>query len=120
MSASCDIKQFLKGLGEARQRAETAAVRAVNKAANHTIGQAQKLAPVDTGALKASGTALPAENNDGQITATIGFNTDYAAAVHERLDLYHKQGQAKFLEVPLRQMEVKFKDFVMEEIRKSL
>jgi hypothetical protein len=120
MSSSLDIQKFLKGMGEARQRAESAATRAINKAAQHTIGQAQKLAPVDTGALKASGTALPAENQDGRITATIGFNTNYAAAVHERLDVHHDQGQAKYLEVPLRQMDAKLTDFVKEEVRKAL
>lgn len=34
----------------------------------------------------------------------IGFNTNYAAAVHERLDLHHEPpGQAKFLESALRE-----------------
>lgn len=32
----------------------------------------------------------------------VGYSAPYAAAVHERLDVYHERGQAKFLEIPLR------------------
>lgn len=38
----------------------------------------------------------------GTIEMLIGFNADYAAAVHERLDLHHDQGQAKFLEAAIQ------------------
>src|SRR5690606_18878876 len=84
MSASADISKFLAGLAQARERAIEAATEAVDLAGEHIIGDAQQLCPVDTGALQASGTTLPAEVADGKITKVIGFNTSYAAAVHER------------------------------------
>lgn len=38
----------------------------------------------------------------GEPSVTIGFNTNYAAAVHEILTNKHPQGQAKYLEAALR------------------
>lgn len=40
--------------------------------------------------------------NAGPLAYEIGFNTEYAAAVHERLDLHHDQGQAKYFERAIR------------------
>jgi hypothetical protein len=89
MSASVDIRKLLAGLGKAKVAKLNAALRAVNIFGEHVIGDAQQLTPVDTGALQASGTTLPAELGAGGITKLIGFNTNYAAAVHERLDVAH-------------------------------
>jgi hypothetical protein len=46
------------------------------------------------------------------IEKTVGFNTNYAAAVHERLDQQHEQGQAKYLETAMRNNAAKFESFV--------
>jgi hypothetical protein len=35
-------------------------------------------------------------------TVSVGFQTAYALVVHERLDVHHPVGQAKFLEEPAR------------------
>ena len=120
MSASTDISKFLAGLGEAKQRGIAAARRSVDRFAKRVIGDAQQLTPVDTGALAASGTTEPAKMSGGKITATIGFNTEYAAAVHERLDLNHVQGQAKYLETAVRNNTPKMAEFVIDEVRKAL
>ena len=119
MSASCDISQFVKSLGALKPKVMDAARTAVNRAGEHILGQAMKLAPVDTGALKASGTALPAEIVGDDVKKVIGFNTEYAAAVHERLDLHHDQGQAKFLETAIRQNQQRFADYVRSEMEKA-
>lgn len=58
---------------------------------------AQKLVPVDTGNLKGS-----AYTTKGDTTVTIGFTANYAIFVHENMEAHHKVGQAKFLEVALR------------------
>jgi hypothetical protein len=121
VSASVDIQAFIKSLREDLQpRAERAAMIAVDRFANHVITEAITLAPRDTGDLKASGKALPAVNNNGLITAEIGFNIYYAAAVHERLDLTHKEGQAKFLETALRANIGRMKDYVIDAIKKEI
>lgn len=118
---SFDVSQFLKGVsGEARRRALAAGEKAVEKYANHVVGKAQRLAPVDTGALKSSGTAEAPTTSGGAVTCLIGFNTDYAAAVHERLDLHHTQGQAKYLERAMQQEGPKLRNFVEKEMRDAL
>ncbi|MCC6679876.1 MAG: hypothetical protein IT445_03140 [Phycisphaeraceae bacterium] len=118
---SFDVSDFLRGLeGEGKRRAIAAGEAAVDKFANHVIGQAQDLAPVETGALKSSGVAEKAEFVGHDIRAVVGFNTDYAAAVHERLDLHHDQGQAKFLETAMRTEAHKLRPFVESEMRKAL
>lgn len=38
------------------------------------------------------------------VVGTVGFATKYAIHVHERMDLHHPKGQAKFLEQPFRQL----------------
>ena len=120
MSASADISSFLAGLGEARQRAEAAAVRAVDQFGEHVIGDSQQLCPKKTGALAASGTTEPAELVGGKVTKRIGHTVDYAAAVHERLDLHHDQGQAKFLETAVRRNAPKLAGFVIDQVKKVL
>lgn len=120
MSAGVDITQVLKGLQEFDQRVMTAAVGGVDAFGEHVIGDGQELAPVDTGDLKASGTTLPAEVEGNNIRKTIGFNTDYAAAVHERLDVHHEEGEAKYLETALRNNAPKFPEFVANHVKEEM
>lgn len=58
-------------------------------------------APIQWGTLRASGVSDP--KDAGPLHYEIGFNTEYAAAVHERLDLHHDQGQAKYFERAIRE-----------------
>lgn len=112
MSASADISSLLAGLGEAERRAVAAAVKAIDVFGEHVIGDSQQLTPVDTGFLAASGTTTPAELKGSSIEKEIGHNAEYAAAVHERLDQQHKQGQAKFLSTAIATNAKKFEAFV--------
>jgi hypothetical protein len=116
MSASSDISKLLAGLAKAKIAKLNAAIRAVDIFGEQVIGDAQQLTPVKTGALQASGTTLPAEVNQGKVTKMIGFNTNYAAAVHERLELHHEIGQAKFLYTAMRNNQNKFAPFVAAKV----
>lgn len=120
MSASADISGMLRGLRQARARGVAVAKRALDVAGEQVIGDAQQLTPVDTGALAGSATTLPAEEKAGSIEKTIGFATDYAAAVHERLDQHHEVGQAKYLETAMRNDAEKVAAYVAERIRKEM
>jgi hypothetical protein len=112
-----DVTQFLRGLEAAQRQLRAAAIAAVDQFAEHVLGDAQQLAPVDTGALKASGSAQPAELHGNLVQATIGFNTDYAAAVHERITARHKQGQSKYLETAMQNNAPKFGPFMAGRLR---
>ncbi|MGE5609000.1 MAG: HK97 gp10 family phage protein [Bacillota bacterium] len=117
MSASADISKLLQGLGKLREQKLAAASRGLSRYAAITVGESQELCPVKTGALQASGTWGEVERHGYTLTITIGHNTDYAAAVHERLDLHHEQGQAKYLETAIRQRAPGLAPYVAEEIK---
>lgn len=122
MSASDDVARVIRQMRTARHSSAEAARRGLDLAGEHLIGAAQDLAPVDTGALKASGTTEPAEASREGLTKTIGFNTTYAAAVHERLDANFNTtanplAQAKFLETPMRERAEDVARFVANEIK---
>lgn len=67
----------------------------------------EKYVPIDTGALRDTGKVLPVEiDAAGNITTGIEFGSDtvvYARIQHENLEYNHPHGQAKYIEVPLRQ-----------------
>lgn len=62
--------------------------------------------PVDTGALRDSGTVGDVEiDSSGNFNISMTFGNEsvfYAIFVHEDLTAHHPHGQAKYLEVPLR------------------
>lgn len=65
----------------------------------------QDYVPVDTGALRASGTVEPPVFTPTGGSVTLGFggaSAPYAVIVHEDLTKVHPIGQAKYLETPLR------------------
>jgi len=62
---------------------------------------ALRLVPVDTGRLRATGYVAPPKEGPGGPTVELGFGTKYAVYVHERTDLNHPVGEAKYLQTPL-------------------
>lgn len=54
--------------------------------------------PVDTGILRASHYVAPPTESGNSIVVEVGVGTDYAAPVHERTEVRHAVGEAKFLE----------------------
>jgi hypothetical protein len=72
--------------------------------AEATMTEAKQETPVDTGALRASGTVLLPEITGDEVLVQMGFGgaaVDYAIYVHEDLEKNHPVGKAKFLEDPL-------------------
>lgn len=66
--------------------------------AGRIMNEAVRLAPLDTGALRASAFVYkPRKTRDG-FYVPMGFTAPYAFYQHERLDYAHRYGEAKFLE----------------------
>lgn len=85
---------------KARQRA--AARQAIEIWGQNVLGEAQRLAPVEEGTLRASGNAQYEDTVDGG-ELTISFSTPYAAKQHEEMGYSHPVGgQAKYLETPFK------------------
>jgi hypothetical protein len=119
-----DINEFLSSLNTADAAIRQAAFGALAKFAHHVIGQAQQLAP------EGGGIYSPRDPEPGRLRDSAkveveadqvlgGFDTEYAAVQHERLDFRHvAPGQAKYLEVPLRANEDRLGQFIVDEVRK--
>lgn len=117
MSGFIDMTPLIRGMQAAGRAQVEAARQGMNEFAEHVAGDGQELAPVETGALKASATTEDAKVEGSKITCVLGFNTSYAAAVHERLDLNHPQGQAKFLETSIRRNVPKMAPFIAGKVK---
>ena len=80
---------------------------AMDNWANEVLTRAKALVPSRTGRLRDSGQVLPTEMKGGALQVGIGFGDRkkvwYASIVHERMDVRHPTGQAKFLETPLNE-----------------
>ncbi len=96
-----DMKQFSARLRVLERHTGRAKGRALVDVAEQVIGGAQQRCPVLTGALQASGTVEESDAAGGEVR--VGFNTDYAAAVHERTEAAHPQGEARFLTNEIRE-----------------
>ena len=65
--------------------------------------------PVDTSRLKNSAiTYSEIGANEGNPTWRVFYGTDYAFYVHERLDVHHPYGKAKYLEDPLNALRATY------------
>ena len=54
---------------------------------------------------------------DGAAETRVGYSAPHAVPVHERLDLRHPIGQAKFLEQPIRTEEKVMADIIRSRLR---
>lgn len=91
------------------------------------FAESRQEVPVDTGALKRSGYIEKQGNSvnigygrSDELGASNQTPNTYMVAVHERLDVYHPNGKAKFLEDPVNRHTRKGADSIADKIRKLL
>jgi len=118
--AEFDPSSFIKGAGEGAARMRETALKAVDVFGEVVIGHAQQITPVKTGFLNGSATTEPATEEGGKVGKVIGFNAEYAAAVHERVDAKHQVGQSKYLEAALREDSPKMSAFVAGRCKEAM
>ena len=94
------FKSVLANWKSFQREVEAASAPALEDAAQVIFDRSQELVPVATGRLKASGKIESKKTSNGAV-ATISYGEggpDYAVNVHEDLQVFHDDGQAKFLE----------------------
>ncbi len=91
-----DMTEFNANLAKFVRVAHDEAATFTAQVAESILSQAQRRAPVKTGFLKNSSLRIEVGGSRG-LSHEIGFNATYAAAVHERTDLTHTQGQPFYL-----------------------
>ena len=93
-----EFTRLLRTLGI---KAPIAAGGALYREAERIMTAAKSRTPVDTGALRASGAVSQPDMTTNGVTVEMGFgntSVNYAVVVHERLDVFHPTGEAKYLE----------------------
>ena len=97
------IPQLKAALRKAGDRAPKALASAFYIEAEKIMRASREIVPVSSGRLKGSAVVQLPEINMSGVSIEFGYGgaaSTYAAAVHERLDLHHPVGRAKFLEEP--------------------
>jgi len=87
------------------------------KMGQHLRSESVKECPVDTGRLRASATITPVQKKEDKYFVEVGYGTDYAIYVHERTELHHTVGKAKYLEDPLKRNTQFYKEWFEKIIR---
>lgn len=109
-----------------RSRIATNVENAILRIGEDILAESNTLVPVDTATLRNSGTVrLDKERSSGMVSVSVNYGVDvpiprdYAMAVHERLDVQHRNGQAKFLETAfvnqLPDIPEKYKTYLLED-----
>lgn len=124
--------RFVSRVEEVERRLDAGVRRGLFLAANDIKNAAQRLAPVDTGFLRGTITAIVGPDS-GTVTggtrdaqtqasvtipkhsAVVGTGAEYAPAVHER-----HATQSKFLETPARQIQREIRTRLADELRKAM
>jgi len=102
--ATIEVKGIAKALArfkEVQSRIRTQVLTQMDDEVNAIMARSMQLTPVKRGWLRASHRRanLQAGRSFIKMGIEVGDDrVDYAIYVHERTDLYHKHGQAKFLE----------------------
>ncbi len=117
MAKQFDMRQFQRRMQVLERQVEGAGRKALRDAAEVVLGEAQQLCPVKTGTLAGSATVDEAASDDRNVQ--FGFNTDYAAIVHEREDVAHEQGQAKFLQEAIQRTLPRVNDALGKRIKEE-
>lgn len=91
---------------------------ALTDASEFLLDEGNKTVPHDEGTLEASGQATV--SNDGK-SATVSYDTPYAAKQHEDQTLNHQgKGRAKWLELTMKEKEKKVRVYVSDAYKKAL
>ena len=103
-----DYNNFEKVVSDYTEREVDAAMgQVLNEEAQLIFRDSQRLVPVETGVLRASGQIVAPRKKGSKWEVVIGYGgaaSSYALEQHENLAYRHKEGKtAKYLEIPARQ-----------------
>jgi len=117
LESEVDIAEFVKALRDYGGEMLTDAEAAVDEFCAHVLTESEVICPIKWGNLRSSGKLSTPQTQNGVVSQTISFSSDYAIFVHERLDLRHQPPtQAKFLETSIRANESKLEPFLVERL----
>lgn len=102
-----------------RRMVHDAGADGIEAGAKLVFEASQRAVPKDTGELEESG-ALTADGLHAEITYGEGLPDARAIVVHEKLDLHHDDGTAKYLENPTTAAADQVRSIIAAAIRRKL
>jgi hypothetical protein len=106
---------------KAKAAVHSGAASGLRDAADDWFDATQRAVPVETGALKRSGNLNVDEATlHADITYGGGLSRDYAGIIHEKLEIHHDNGSAKYLENPTRAAAPRVGPTIAAAIRRKL
>lgn len=99
------------------------AIASLSRRTEAIMTVAKRLCPVDKGTLRASGRVESPRVEGASVIFRLSFGgaaSAYALRVHEDVTVYHKVGQAKFLETPIKASEQGMLGDLRETLRARL
>lgn len=119
-----------RGTGPADRAIREGMTQALELIGSDLTGKAQRLAPKREGTLRASGrwevdgATSFAAGGRGAMSASIGvtvtFDVPYAAVQHENTSYAHTNGQAKYLEQPLKSNALIYRKVIERNVSERL
>lgn len=112
------LKELLRKFDKFEKITARKAEVGMKKAVAYLLRESQKIVPVDTGALKASGHVV-VQGSGFDTRAFVVYSTGYAIFVHEDLNARHKKGKyAKYVERPLREKNKQILAIIAKELKR--
>lgn len=120
-----DYNNFEKVVSDYTQKeVDGAMAQVLNEEAQLIFRDSQRLVPVKTGVLRASGQIIPPRKKGNNWEVVIGYGgaaSSYALEQHENLQYRHKQGKsAKYLEVPANQRASKMAESIRNRLKRII
>ena len=121
-----NLKDFISNIDKVRSDFMVSSMNALTEFGGEIQRYSVTLTPIDTGNLRAAAYTGKAKTTKSGITIEVGYEKDilpenaYAAAVHERTDVSHDVGQAKFLETSLQTKEPDYLPYMRSRIKEDM
>lgn len=111
------LAAVLKALKREENATRKAVAGAIYQEGQAILSESKKQVPVDTGRLRQSAN-VSRPKPTGDPVAILSYGTDYALAVHERLEVNHPTGKAKFLEDPVNAAKLGYARRIADRARR--
>lgn len=113
-----DFESLLKRIESAGR---SALERGVKVAGDELLRLAVRVNPHDEGTLQASANVRLSSSMDGQPEVLVGYNTKYAAKLHENPQFNFQKGrQGKYLSEPLEKNVDRFEKYIGHSLESSI
>lgn len=112
-------RKIIKNFKKAEKLIRKAAMKGTIESVLILRNDSQSLTPVDTGALRSNVSSEFIETKK-IIVGILSYFMQYAIVVHERLNVRHTVGKAKFLEIAVINMSSKLITILAKNINRAL